>query len=142
MTNRGMAGSHLAQSEEIWKEAESLLHRGVWNLVVRRSQEAVELALKAALRSVGVEVPRLHDVGVLVKEQSGKFPGAFTRDIDKIASISRRLRREREISFYGDDEMDVPPEQIYAELDAREALEEARFVLERCKSTLENSLNS
>jgi HEPN domain-containing protein len=39
------------------------------------------------------------------------------------------LRAEREISFYGDEESGLPPEMLYVDADADEALEKARFVL-------------
>ncbi len=55
MTSEGMAAAYMAQATEIFVEAEGARQRGVWNLVVRRSQEIVERALKAALRAIGVD---------------------------------------------------------------------------------------
>lgn len=136
MTNQEMAESYLAQAREILHEVEGAYDRGVWNLAVRRAQEVVELALKAALRLVGVEVPHIHDVGILLKDHREKFPEAFRGEIDRLASISRRLRREREASFYGDEEIGAPPQQLYVEADARTALEDARYVLERSQQLL------
>ncbi len=136
MTNREMAEGFLAQAGEILLEAGGLRRRGAWNLVVRRSQEVVELALKAALRTAGVEVPRIHDVGILLKDQREKFPDVFRKEIDRLASISRRLRREREVSFYGDEETGAPPQRLYTEDDARVAVEEAGYVLDRCRELL------
>lgn len=96
----------------------------------------VELALKAALRVVGVEVPHIHDVGIILKDHQEKFPEVFRGEIDRMASISRRLRREREVSFYGDEEIGAPPQQLYVEADARTALEDAHFVLDHCQRLL------
>jgi HEPN domain-containing protein len=127
-----MAEGYLAQAVEILIEARGAAGRGVWNLVVRRCQETVELALKAALRLAGIEVPRIHDVGMLLKDHEEKFPEAFRRDIDRLASISRRLRREREASFYGDEETGAAPQRLYTEEDSRQALADADFVLQRC----------
>lgn len=61
-----------------------------------------------------------------------RFAGA----IRQLASISRALRAEREISFYGDPESGIPPEELYSEDDAHEALGRARFVLEECRALL------
>lgn len=133
MTNRGMAEAYLAQADEILLEAERAFQRGVWNLTIRRSQEVVEMALKAALRLVGIEVPWIHDVGVLLKDYREKFPEAFREEIDRLASISRRLRREREASFYGDEEIGAPPQKLYAEADARSAFDDASYVLPFCR---------
>lgn len=131
-----MAESYLAQAGEIIIEARGAFDRGVWNMVIRRCQEVVELALKAALRLAGIEVPHIHDVGILFKDHEAKFPESFRQDIERMASISRRLRREREASFYGDEETGSPPHRLYAQDDARQALQDAGFVLERCRGLM------
>lgn len=130
MTNAEMARSYLRQAQQILEEAERHRREGVWHLAVRRCQEAVELGLKAVLRAGGIEVPHVHDVGVFLREHAERFPGLATEDLDRAASISRRLREERELSFYGDEEVGAPPERLYAAHDAEEALRDARFVLE------------
>jgi HEPN domain-containing protein len=131
-----MAESYLAQAGEIIIEARGAFDRGVWNMVIRRCQEVVELALKAALRLAGIEVPHIHDVGILLKDHEAKFPESFRQDIERMASISRRLRREREASFYGDEETGSPPHRLYTQDDARQSLQDAGFVLERCRGLM------
>lgn len=84
-----------------------------WNLVVRRSQEAVEIALKAVLRTTGIEVPRVHDVGVFLREHAERLPDPFAKQLDRVVSISRRLRQERETSFYGDEQLGAAPDELY-----------------------------
>lgn len=137
MSGEEIAASHIGQAGEILREARSLEGRGLWHLAVRRGQEAVELGLKGALRLAGVEVPHVHDVGMFLKEARGRFPDRFAEGIDRLASISRRLRAERELSFYGDEETGTPPERLYSEEDARTALTEAEEVLGRCRELLE-----
>lgn len=136
MTNAEMAQGHLRQARLILDEAEGLRQRGVWHLVVRRCQEAVELALKAALRSVGVEVPRVHDVGIFVVEHADKLPARVTPHLDRLVSISRRLGLERETSFYGHEQTGTPPEKLYTAIDADTALQDAHFVLDLCTQVL------
>jgi len=72
----------------------------------------------------------VHDVGSFLREHADRFPASLTQQLDRVVSISRRLRQEREISFYGDDEAGAPPEHLYARQDAEEALRDARFILE------------
>ncbi len=134
-TNEGARRS-LDRATFILEEANYLAGREVWNLVVRRSQEAVELALKAALLWAGLEVPRVHDVGPVLRQHGDRFPESFREQIPRLASISRALRAEREISFYGDEQSGVPPEDLYMENDAREALDKAQQVLHACKTLL------
>lgn len=97
-----MSEGLLAQAGEILVEAQEFHRRGAWSLVVRRSWEVVEMALKAALRAGGAEVPKIHDVGFTLKDHQGRFPESFRKEIDQMAPISRRLRHERETALYGD----------------------------------------
>lgn len=137
MTNADMAKSYLAQAAEIFREAKDLHRRGAWNLVVRRSQEVVELSLKAALRNIGIETLKMHDVGSLLRAHQLKFPVPFRRQIDRLAAISRRLRMERELSFYGDEETGASPQDLYSKEDAAEYLKETAYVLDHCRLLLE-----
>ena len=136
MTNVEIAQSHVRQARSILAEVELHLRAARWNLVVRRSQEAVELSLKAVLRITGIEVPRVHDVGVFLREHTERLPVSFAKQLDRVVSISRRLRQERETSFYGDEQLGAPPEELYVAGDAEEALRDARFVVELCEGVI------
>ena len=48
-------------------------------------------------------------------------------------SVSRRLRREREVSFYGDEESGAAPDRLYTAGDAGQAVADARIVVELCE---------
>mgnify|MGYP001770763431 FL=1 len=129
MNNLEMARSHINQAAERIKHAKEALSSGNYPYVIRQCQEAVELLLKAALRIVGVEPPKWHDVGPVLRRERGKFPEWFQEHIDELASISRSLRREREFSMYGDEESGLPPEELYTRIDAERALNDAEKVL-------------
>ena len=64
---------------------------GHWNLVVRRSQESVELALKGALAWAGIAIPKVHDVGPLLRQHGDRYPAGFAEAIPQLASMSRAL---------------------------------------------------
>ncbi|MEZ0394685.1 MAG: HEPN domain-containing protein [Desulfurococcaceae archaeon] len=130
MNNVDMARSYVRQAEERLLHAREALGRGSYPYVVRQCQEAVELLLKAALRLVGVEPPKWHDVGPVLRRERARFPEWFQHEVDALARISRRLRREREPSMYGDEEAGVPPELLYDRADAEEALGSAEHVYE------------
>lgn len=129
MTNHDLSKNYLQQARIILEEAEALFAKKAWNLVVRRSQEAVELATKALLRAAGVEAPREHDVGWLLEKNKNKLPESVRNELPRIRSIARQLRKERETSFYGDDETGIPATELYTEYDAKEALNDARLVV-------------
>ena len=86
------------------------------------------MALKAALRLVGLEVPKMHDVSFFLRENRESFPEWFGLHLDRLAHISRGLRKDREVSLYGDEALGLPPEQVFTKVDADEALEEAASV--------------
>ncbi len=126
----------MSRASIIIQEADYLMEKEAWSMVVRRSQEAVELALKSALLWARIEVPRIHDVGPILKEYSNRYPEPFNGKIPYLASISRFLRAEREISFYGDEQSGMPPESLYTREDALEAISKAREVLNQCQKLI------
>jgi HEPN domain-containing protein len=87
-----MARSQLDLARRILTEAGRHHTDGAWHLVVRRCQEAVELGLTAALRAAGVEVPRVHDVGIFLRDHAEHLVPAMRAELDRVTSISRRLR--------------------------------------------------
>ena len=96
---------------------------------MRQCQEAVELSLKAALRIIGIESPKWHDVGPILRREKGRFPRWFREEIDRLASISRSLRKERELAMYGDEETGLSADELYTSIDAEKALKDARYVI-------------
>lgn len=99
-----------------------------WADVVRESQEIVELALKSLLRSAGIDPPRMHDVsGVLLAERA-RLPESIAPHVQDLAEISRQLRRDRELAFYGAE--DLTPSGFYTREDAVQARDGARRTVE------------
>lgn len=93
-----------------------------YNLVVRRAQEVVELALKGSLRILGVDFPKVHDVGpVFVEQMQRKASHMALETLEEIRRISAWLGEARAPAFYLD--------RTYGEADAQRAFAEAEFVL-------------
>jgi HEPN domain-containing protein len=129
--NRSLARDYILRSE-LRLEAVRALHRGgAWADVVRESQELVELALKALLRTLSIEVPRIHDVSPILEQEQVSLPEAVRKDLPRLAEISRSLRRDRELAFYGSE--DLTPSEFYRKQDADEALAGAEWVVQRVK---------
>lgn len=131
MTNESLAKSYLRKATDRLDVLDVLLKKGAYSDVVRKAQELVELALKGMLRTVGIEPPKLHDVGGLLFEHRDRFPIKVQAQLADLADISRRLRKERELAFYGD--IDFIPTEEYSAEDARKARQEAQGVLETAK---------
>lgn len=127
MHNRGLASDYLRRAT-IRLDAIAVLHAaGSWADVVRESQEAVELALKGLLRASGIDPPRIHDVSEVLLRECERLPATARDAVTRLASVSKDLRRDRELAFYGAE--DLIPSDFYQAEDARRALDGARFVV-------------
>jgi len=127
MTNGSLAESYLLKATKRLKHLPRLLDDDAYSDVVREAQEIVELALKGMLRQVGVEPPRWHDVGSILRQHRERLPDAVAAEVDDLAAISAALRKDRELSFYGD--IDFIPTEHYSRDDAERALAGARRVV-------------
>jgi HEPN domain-containing protein len=128
MRNPELARDYVRRAEVRLRALEVLHSAESWADVVRESQEIVELALKGLLRASGVEPPRLHDVsGVLLAERD-RLPPPLAGEVERLADASRQLRRDRELAFYGAE--DLTPSGFYTRDDAERARASARGVVE------------
>ena len=122
--NIGLAADHVRRAQIRLEALDVLFARESWADVVRESQEVVELALKGVLRAHGVEPPRIHDVSEVLIAEKGRFPDSLQQKLKDLASISRELRRDRELAFYGAE--DLTPSGFYSRSDAERARDGAR----------------
>jgi len=127
MRNRGLARDYVRRAEARLLALDVLFAAGSWADVVRESQETVELALKGLLRSCGVEPPRVHDVSDVLVAERRRLPVALQPEVDRLVRHSRTLRRDRELAFYGAE--DLTPSDFYSEADAVSARDAARLVV-------------
>lgn len=127
MTNEALAQSYLRKALDRLDILDLLMGKRAYSDVVREAQEIVELALKAMLREVGVEPPKWHDVGSILKDERARFAPDVQSDLEELARISEWLREEREVAFYGDD--DVAPTEAYDEEDGARAISDAQRVV-------------
>lgn len=131
MTSEDLAQSYFRKSVDRLDILHLLLKKGAYSDVIREAQEIVELCLKGMLRYAGIEPPKYHDVGPLIIEHKTRFKGISSGEILRIAQISKELRKERELAFYGD--IDFIPTEEYTLEDAKEAIEGANFVVKIAK---------
>jgi HEPN domain-containing protein len=106
---------------------EVLFKNGLHADVVRECQEACELALKSLIRDAGHSVPMLHDVSAKLREIREDLSEGVKSRLDRLCEISKQLRRDREMAFYGSE--DITPSDFFDEKDARSALAQLDEVL-------------
>lgn len=127
-----LALSYLRQAEARVKDAKDAYDDKNYPYTVRLSQEAVELCLKACLRLIGIEYPKVHDVSEILLIYKERFPEWYRKDIDFLAETSKVLAKKREISFYGGEEMLLSPEDLISKKDSSDALYRAKKTLDIC----------
>jgi HEPN domain-containing protein len=127
MRNRDLAADYVRRAAARLSAIDVLFAAASWADVVRESQEVVELALKGLLRSCGIEAPRIHDVSDILLAERGRLPSPLRPEVERLAAISRDLRRDRELAFYGAE--DLTPSTFYAESDARRARDGAALTV-------------
>jgi HEPN domain-containing protein len=122
VTNKEAAQKLLqAASRLLERDLQAAWEDADYNLVVRRAQEVVELVLKGALRFLGADYPKVHDVGAIFAHKiREKMPEVEGESLERIRTISTWLAGARAPAFYW--------EQDYKAEEARQAREDATFV--------------
>ncbi len=128
MTNEELWLDYLIRAKNRIIATQTLYSLQSYADVVRESQEIVELALKGLLRQMRVNTPHTHDVSPILLQNKALLPEKLQAHAEKLAKISRQSRRDREMSYYGSE--DLTPSKFYTEEDATEALSQATFVVE------------
>lgn len=128
MTNEDLAEDYKKRAKGRRRALLTLFEDELYADVVREAQEACELALKALIREAGHAVPMLHDVSKKLKEIKADLPPPVQAKLDRLSEISKNMRRDRELAFYGSE--DVTPSEFYEKSHAEKALKELDEVLE------------
>ncbi len=124
MRNPDLAADYVRRAGIRLRALDVLFEADSWADVVRESQEIVELALKGLLRSCGIDPPRLHDVSDVLLAERERLPVGLRAELETLTGISRELRRDRELAFYGAE--DLTPSGFYSREDASRARDGAR----------------
>ncbi|MBS3934241.1 MAG: HEPN domain-containing protein [Truepera sp.] len=135
MTPRGPARAFIKDAAIILAEASLSLQHAHYHRVMRKCQEAAELAVKGLFKNFGIEYPKSHILGRVIRKELAKF-ALFDREIlDRIAYISDSLAFDREPAFYGSIE-GIPASELYDQEDAAEALENTNWLIETIEKVM------
>jgi len=91
LTGAELSRAYLAKARLRLEVLQLLAARQGWSDLVRQAQVLVELATKAMLRHVGIDPPRLHDVGPVLLVEQGRFPAEIAAQIAALAEASQWL---------------------------------------------------
>lgn len=131
-----IAKSYLRQATARLEDAQKACSGGNYPYAVRLSQECVELSLKAVLKAVGIEYPKVHDVSDVLLEVKERFPNWFRAEIEYLCESSRILFRKREPSLYGGEEAFLSPDEVINSNDAEDATKRAEKTCKLCEKLL------
>jgi len=134
MHNLNLTQDYLKRACARLKALQVLFDNHSYADVVREAQEIIELCLKAVLRQSNIEPPRTHDVSQVLLDHQEQLPQTIQNHVKKLSKISKSLRRDRELAYYGSE--DLTPSDFYQEEDGKDALESAQFTYEVCKTIL------
>jgi HEPN domain-containing protein len=130
MTSDRIARDYLRQARARRVAVDALFAAAAYPGVVRESQDVVELVLKGALRFVGVEPAKRHDVHDLVEQFIDRFPPEWRQVMSELGPALTQLAQDRAPAFYGREAEDVPPSELFGEGDARRAMAVADRLLD------------
>ena len=136
MRNTEMASDYIYRARRCLREAELALSEGDYAGAVRRSQEALELALKAVLRYLAVEYPREHDVGMVLKQVSDRLPSYVGEKLQEIVEISAELARVRGPALYGYEREGIPAREAFSRDYAENVYYRVKEIVDLCSRFL------
>lgn len=134
MKNISLVEDYLKRANDRLSAVELFISKESWANAVRESQEIVELSLKAYLRHCRIEVPRIHDVSNALLENKDRLSGEVLEKLNAIVTISKNLRRDRELAFYGTE--DLTPSEFYSKEDADKAYTSSSFVFKAVRKSV------
>jgi HEPN domain-containing protein len=134
VTNKESGKKLIREAERlVGRDLRSALEEGDFNMTVRRSQETVELVLKGALKILGIDYPKVHEVSrIFTRRVREKLPDIEEDSLTRIENISMWLSEARAPSFYF--------EKDYTVEDAQRAFQDATFVFNRVREMLDRVL--
>ena len=124
----------------IAEEARISFEPGHYHRVIRKCQEAAELAVKGLFKYVGIEYPKSHILGRVIKKELSKRNILNREELEKLAYISDMLSFDRQPSFYGAPD-GTPASKLYDAEDATDALEKTSWLIAKVKSLFRGVLS-
>lgn len=108
-----MASDHIFRAQRCLREAELALKEKDYAGAVRRSQEALELAVKTILRYITVEYPREYDVSGVLAQVEDRLPNYLRERLQDIIELSAELARVRGPALYGYEIEGIPARDTF-----------------------------
>ncbi|MBS7626800.1 HEPN domain-containing protein [Candidatus Bathyarchaeota archaeon] len=132
MKSLEMAADYIYRANRCLREAEFALSESDYAGTVRRSQEALELSVKAVLRSMAVEYPREHDVGEALDIIKDRLPPSLSTNLTRLKELLTELSRIRGPAFYGYEREGIPASKAFNSEYAQRTYSEVKVLVLQC----------
>ena len=142
MKSLEMAADYIYRADRCLREAETALSESDFAGVVRRSQEALELAVKAVLRSIAVEYPHEHDVGEALDIVQDRLPIFLRGEVTKLKELLTELSRVRGPAFYGYEREGIPASKAFSKEYAHRTYSEVKRLVQGCSTFIKSLCQS
>jgi len=136
LINKEMARDYLQRAKWCLEEALLARDREDYAGVVRRSQEALELAAKALLRAHAIEYPREHDVSEALINEKKRFPPEIQGQIEPLAALVSELASIRGPAMYGLEREGIPPSKTVEKREALKILTNVQDYVKKIDTTI------
>jgi HEPN domain-containing protein len=130
MRSARMAKDYAERATWVLKEAEQAFGAANYAISVRRSQEALELSAKAALRRLGVEYPHEHDVSEALDAVASRLPDDLRKRLDEIKELLAELARVRGPALYGYEVEGIPASEAFTTEYAMQILDRVKLIVD------------
>lgn len=130
MISDRLARDYLEQARVRARALATFIASGGHAVIVRESHDIVELALKGALRFVGIDPPKRHDVHDVLERFVDRLPPEWATAISDARRDLDWLAEQRSPAFYGNEADDIPASALFGEPEARRAMAVAERFLE------------
>ncbi len=140
MRTNEMVKDYFFRAKWCLKEAEMALSEKNYPMCVRRSQESLEMAIKALLRSMAIEYPKGHDVGDSLIYIEKKLPDYLRSEVPFLKSFLTELSRVRGPAFYGYEREGIPASEAFGKEYAGDTFEKVSKIVSLCEKYLQTMI--
>jgi len=127
-----MARDYADRAKTFLAEAENSFSAGDNATCVRRSQEALEPAVKAVLRQLSIEYPREHDVSEAMETAAGRLPEYLKRRLEDLNRLLSELANVPGPALYGYEVEGIPASEAFTNEYASETLAKVKELVSLC----------
>ena len=130
MKSTTMARDYAERAKWVLREAKEAPDATNYAISVRRSQEALELSAKAALRRLGIEYPHEHDVSEALDAVADRLSDSLRERLDEIKALLAELARMRGPALYGYEAEGIPASEAFTRNYAKEMFHKIRPIVD------------